>query len=77
MPRYITKFRRPETDVIFHDIVSDDRLYDEVLEDLNTKKSLSDIVFSLKKTIEMRSLSNVNFEKVEWEKLAKSLTPIV
>lgn len=76
MPRPVTKFRNKCTETVFRHIVEDDRLLDEVTEDLSSVGSIDDATSILKNTVRLRfHWPPVEFNGVEWERLAKSLIP--
>ena len=78
MPRPVTKFYKRDTDTVFYKIVEDDEIYAEIVEELSHKKSLGDAMFLLKNTIRLRYPTLfVDFGRVEWDRLAKSLAPAV
>lgn len=78
MSRPVTKFRKSETDFVFYQIMEVDGLYEEITEDLSKKRSLGDAMFLLKNTVQLRCPSiPVDLQKVEWDRLAKSLVPTV
>ena len=78
MPRPVTKFYKRDTDTVFYQIMEIDGLYEEIVEDLSTKRSLGDAMFLLKNTVMLRCPGlSIDPGKVEWDRLAKSLVPAV